>query len=288
MRGDLAEALTPHPRGRPRRGPHAPARDRGLRARPAPRHRDARVAPGARRGRRPRARPVRPSRASRVVAQGRLAGDPAQERRRRRALPAQDDRRRSRAAIAEMGDARSPDAELVGFTVNEFVPHDPSLGGQLLLGMRWTEEFGPVVTFGPGGVHAEFLARNLRPGRDTAILSPRLAGAARIDAALEAAAITPAATGRLRGQASRVTAGRPARPAAALPRPGRRRRARGRRRVRDQPARLDGRTGPVALDALVRLGDAGRRAARRRARWRKLGAAAGAPLASPSSASRAT
>ena len=44
------------------------------------------------------------------------------------------------------------------------------------------------------GVHAEFLARNLRPGRDTAILSPLLASEAQIDAALEAAAITPAAT----------------------------------------------------------------------------------------------
>lgn len=107
-------------------------------------------------------------------------------------------------AVAEMHAALA-DADLVGFTVNEFVPHDPSLGGQLLLGMRWTEEFGPVVTFGPGGVHAEFLARNLRPGRDTAILSPLLASEVQIDAALEAAAITPAATGRLRGQASRVS-----------------------------------------------------------------------------------
>lgn len=107
-------------------------------------------------------------------------------------------------AVAAMGRALA-DVDLVGFTVNEFVPHDPSLGGQLLLGMRWTEEFGPVVTFGPGGVHAEFLARNLRPGRDTVILSPLFASGDRIDAALDAAAITPAATGRLRGQTSRVS-----------------------------------------------------------------------------------
>jgi acyl-CoA synthetase (NDP forming) len=100
---------------------------------------------------------------------------------------------------------RLGDRRVDGYMVSEFVPHDPSLGGQLLLGMRLTDDFGPVVTFGPGGVHAEFLARNLRPGRDSAILSPLLASSEDIEAALEMSAITPAATGRLRGQASRMT-----------------------------------------------------------------------------------
>ncbi len=92
-----------------------------------------------------------------------------------------------------------------GFLLAAFVPHDPSLGGQLLLGMRHTEEFGPVVTFGPGGIHAEFLARNLRPRRGGAIFSPLLASPLLVEAALEQSAVTPAATGRLRGQPSFVT-----------------------------------------------------------------------------------
>lgn len=108
------------------------------------------------------------------------------------------------AAIRSM-EAKLPAGAAEGFLISEFVPHDPSLGGQLLIGMRWTPDFGPVVTFGPGGVHAEFLARNLRPGRSNAILSPLLASSDHIDAALERAAITPAATGRLRGQPSIVT-----------------------------------------------------------------------------------
>ncbi len=98
-----------------------------------------------------------------------------------------------------------PPEDVEGFIIAEFVPHDPSLGGQLLVGMRWTPDFGPVVTLGPGGVHAEFLARNLRPERSVAILSPLLASPEHIDAALERTAITPAVTGRLRGQASIVT-----------------------------------------------------------------------------------
>ncbi len=34
----------------------------------------------------------------------------------------------------------------------------PGLGSELLLGLRWTEEFGTVLTIGPGRVYAEFLA----------------------------------------------------------------------------------------------------------------------------------
>jgi len=107
-------------------------------------------------------------------------------------------------AITAMAE-RLADRNVVGFAIMEYVPHDPSLGGQLLIGMRWTAEFGPIVTFGHGGVHAEYLARHMRPGRDSAILSPLLADATHVDEALESTAITAAATGRLRGQASRMT-----------------------------------------------------------------------------------
>ncbi len=42
--------------------------------------------------------------------------------------------------------------------VMEFVPHDPGLFGELLMGVRWTDAFGPVMTVGLGGVHADLLA----------------------------------------------------------------------------------------------------------------------------------
>jgi len=88
----------------------------------------------------------------------------------------------------------------VGYTLCEFVDHPAALGGELLLGMRRTEDFGPIVTVGPGGIHTEFLARNFKTGRDLAILSPALADADRIASALAANAVTPLATGGLRGQ----------------------------------------------------------------------------------------
>jgi acyl-CoA synthetase (NDP forming) len=80
-------------------------------------------------------------------------------------------------AVAAMR-SRIPDA--VAFSVNAFVAHDAGPGGELLVGLRWTEDVGPVVTVGLGGIHAEALAGDLRPGRATAILSPALTARSRL------------------------------------------------------------------------------------------------------------
>lgn len=73
---------------------------------------------------------------------------------------------------------------LDGFLVCEFVPHEPGPGNEFLLGLRETRDFGPVVTLGPGGVHAEFLARSLREGEAFAAFSPALEREGAIEAAL--------------------------------------------------------------------------------------------------------
>lgn len=78
-----------------------------------------------------------------------------------------------RAAVQKM-EARLGENALEGFLLCEFVPYDAGLGGEFLLGLRWTEEFGTVLTIGPGGVYAEFLAGNFKAGRDVAIVSPAM------------------------------------------------------------------------------------------------------------------
>ena len=45
---------------------------------------------------------------------------------------------------------RLPAADVDGFTVSEHVPFSPALGHELLVGLRWTDDFGPVVTLGTG------------------------------------------------------------------------------------------------------------------------------------------
>lgn len=76
------------------------------------------------------------------------------------------------AVVAAM---RSDVPEAEAFMVAEYVEHDPGPAGEMLLGMRWTAEFGPVVTFGFGGVAAEAMAA-LGPPRSVSVVSPLLDG----------------------------------------------------------------------------------------------------------------
>jgi acyl-CoA synthetase (NDP forming) len=82
-------------------------------------------------------------------------------------------------------ESRCAGTALAGFVLYEFVPHRPAMGHEFLLGLRWTRDFGPVVTLGPGGIHAELLARALRDGEGLAVFSPHLE---RPNAVLEALA----------------------------------------------------------------------------------------------------
>jgi acyl-CoA synthetase (NDP forming) len=77
---------------------------------------------------------------------------------------------------------------LHGLLVEEFVAHEAGPGGELLLGLRATDDFGPVISLGLGGVHAERLAALLPDERALAILSPQLSTPAQRDRALEASA----------------------------------------------------------------------------------------------------
>jgi len=112
--------------------------------------------------------------------------------------------RETRAVAAALSDMerRLDGHEIAGFTINQFVAYDRSLGGELLLGLRWTEDFGPVVTLGAGGIHTEFLAANLRPGREIAVLSPVMPAA--LETALTEIAVVRLVTGTLRGQPPRL------------------------------------------------------------------------------------
>jgi acyl-CoA synthetase (NDP forming) len=95
-----------------------------------------------------------------------------------------------------------------GYTIHQMVSYDRSLGNELLLGIRWTSDFGPVVVFGAGGIYTEFLAASFKTGRDLAILSadaPPLGG---IGAVLDRVAVMPLLTGGLRGQKPRIARAR--------------------------------------------------------------------------------
>ena len=169
------------------------------------------------------------------------------------------------AAIARMDAALGVQA-VVGYTIHEFIPYSPALGRELLVGLRWTEDVGPVVTVGAGGIYTEFLAKAFRPGQDVAVFSPALADARGLEAALRQVAVVQLTTRSLRGQAALLPLGRITDLAAIFLELGR---ALGRRiaefEVNPFVMANDGRL--VALDVLFRL--------------RREPAAAGGPEARP-------
>jgi len=69
---------------------------------------------------------------------------------------------------------RLAEVQVDGFGLFELIPHEPGLAGELLFGMRRTEDFGPVVTIGAGGIETELLAASLAPGQGNVILSPTI------------------------------------------------------------------------------------------------------------------
>jgi acyl-CoA synthetase (NDP forming) len=74
-----------------------------------------------------------------------------------------------RAAVSEM-ERRLAGHGAEGYSINEFVRSESGLGRELIVGYRFTPDFGPVASLGLGGVLAEYLASALRPGTATLVL----------------------------------------------------------------------------------------------------------------------
>ncbi len=103
------------------------------------------------------------------------------------------------AAARDM-ERRLPAADVDGFMISEYVPFSPALGHELLVGLRWTDDFGAVVTVGAGGVATEFLAGAFRDDSALAVLSPALARGDEIERALARVTAVRRVTEPLRGQ----------------------------------------------------------------------------------------
>jgi acyl-CoA synthetase (NDP forming) len=105
-----------------------------------------------------------------------------------------------REAMASMRESLA-DCDIRGFMISEFVEHGSNPAAELLIGARWTDDFGPVVSIAPGGVFTEYLARSITPGKEVAIFAPGLACERTIDVALGKSFIGPLVAGAVRRQA---------------------------------------------------------------------------------------
>ena len=94
--------------------------------------------------------------------------------------------------------SRVPSAKIDGLLISERIDYPKSLGHELLVGLRWTRDLGPIVVFGVGGIYTEFLSGSFREGKDVAVLSPHLDPA--LPASVDRLAVTSLLTAGLRGQ----------------------------------------------------------------------------------------
>lgn len=88
------------------------------------------------------------------------------------------------AAVGDM-ERRFADKRVEGYTVNEFIAYEPRIGHEMIVGCRFAPDFGPVVSFGPGGIFAERLAGAFKPGAANAFFSPVTSDRALIEGSLD-------------------------------------------------------------------------------------------------------
>ncbi|NJD19325.1 MAG: hypothetical protein FIA95_08615, partial [Gemmatimonadetes bacterium] len=92
------------------------------------------------------------------------------------------------------------------FLIQVFVPLETEPGGELLLGARWSHEFGVVLTLAPGGVAAEALASLARPGAASLVWTSGGSPLDRLERELSDSVLGSLLTGSLRGREPRVAA----------------------------------------------------------------------------------
>jgi acyl-CoA synthetase (NDP forming) len=107
------------------------------------------------------------------------------------------------AATIEGMAQRLKEHTVAGYSVNQFIEHDAALGSELLLGLRWTDDFGAVATVSAGGIATEFLAANLKPGGNVALLAPTMTDE-EIARSLAGVTVVRLLTESLRGQPPRL------------------------------------------------------------------------------------
>ncbi len=64
--------------------------------------------------------------------------------------------------------------DIKGVLLVEYIENDPGFGNELLLGLKHNREFGPVLTYGAGGIDTEFYRQHFRRYRSHAIRAARL------------------------------------------------------------------------------------------------------------------
>jgi acyl-CoA synthetase (NDP forming) len=97
-------------------------------------------------------------------------------------------------------------ASLRGILITEAVDYAKTgFGTEILLGIRHSREFGPVVTMGGGGLDVEFMAGQLKPGRAQAVSAAHAADIENLLSRLHSLAVYQKLVCRFRGAAPLIS-----------------------------------------------------------------------------------
>lgn len=81
----------------------------------------------------------------------------------------------------------------------EYIEHSAAFGAELFVGLRATREFGPVVAAGLGGIHTEYLAAAMQPGKAAVMVAAELSNGRELFDLFRQTAAYQALSGSLRG-----------------------------------------------------------------------------------------
>jgi len=95
--------------------------------------------------------------------------------------------------------------DLRGILLQEWIDYEAGLGSEALLSLRWDREFGAVVTFGVGGIHAEKVTSALREDAALGIFSAETASGNRFGQDVSGLLITELMTQSQRGKPPRLS-----------------------------------------------------------------------------------
>jgi len=118
----------------------------------------------------------------------------------------------TKEAGARASDGQSIDSvreSIRGFLVCEKVGHaDVGFGSEIMIGLRNSRDFGPVLTMGGGGLDVEYMTERLREGSAAAMSSAHLVDAAAVPDLLEPLAFFGKVAAEFRGRKPLLPAGR--------------------------------------------------------------------------------
>jgi len=96
--------------------------------------------------------------------------------------------------------------QIKGFLICETIPYDKTgFGTELLMGIRNSKDFGPVVTMGVGGVEIEYLSARIKEGKAVSIGSPHILRKKDILRILAPLAIYDKLVGKVRGKEALIS-----------------------------------------------------------------------------------